>query len=261
MTPQRPGRGPLHQLIDFMADAGWALEARTEDSAAFVSSRTDRRVSLRVRPDLRVEQLSGDRLDTSAIRLAVAPLEISRSPESLNHALDRVIAFMCGFGWTVEERNGYLAEFVSPRTRRRVSLQVSPGGAVQQLGGDRLDLSSLKSWLQRSERNALSGDIVSVMYSGAVMYQVRATYEGGHPEYLHRMNGFLSVRSTAVVFDGHYCLAISARDVIGCELHPMQFGIVRTIFASRARATQVQMVMAHIMCRIEQRPYELRMEH
>jgi Short C-terminal domain len=258
MTTQPPGNEQLARLVDFMADSGWTLEARTEDSAVFVSSRTDRRVSLRVRPGPRIEQLSGDHLDLSAFRLADSPAMVGSSPESVNEVLGRVIAFMSGFGWTVEQQDGDLAEFVLSRSRRRVSLQVIPGGAVEQRAGDRLDLSALNSWLQRVERKALSGEIVSVMYTGSLVYQVGATYEGGHPEYLQKMSGNLSVRSTGVLFNGRNSLPVSISDVIGCELHPMQFGLVRSIFASRARALQVQLVMAHLMCLIKEQPYELR---
>ncbi len=91
------------------------------------------------------------------------------------------------------------------------------------------------------------------------MFQVAATYEGGHPLEPNKQRGELMVwpdRLEHATRKGSMTVPLS--DISGCELRPMQFGLMRSAVGGENRALQAQTPMAFIACTMNGFPCELR---
>jgi hypothetical protein len=95
---------------------------------------------------------------------------------------------------------------------------------------------------------------------GKPLYRVGASYEGGHPRFVAKEGrGDLIVWPDRVEFvSGALRFSIPVVDIIGVELGEMQFGLVRSIVGSEARAIQTQTPMVLLSCNINRAAQTLR---
>ena len=97
------------------------------------------------------------------------------------------------------------------------------------------------------------------MEADSLLFEVGAAYEGGHPQFVHGATGKLLLQQDLLEFKSReVSFTIPISDVVGCELQPQQFSLLRTMFAAEARSLQMETNMAHVTCNIGGLPYELR---
>jgi hypothetical protein len=93
------------------------------------------------------------------------------------------------------------------------------------------------------------------------VFKVRATYDGGHPEFQDKQDGELRLYPERLEFAANKNnFAIQIGDIIGCELKNMHMGGWRTMLGSDNRAVQTQTTVAQVQCNVKGLPYEVRFD-